>query len=103
MSNLFFRQMEVGHHAVFAYLIGDLRSHEAMVVDPADDVDELIALASRNRLKIKEIINTHGHVDHIMGKNWGPYQNTRVGGRISGKNRGMLVADVQCPKISAGR
>src|SRR5208337_975521 len=67
MSNLFFRQIEVGHHAVFAYLIGDLRSHEAIVVDPADDVDKLIALASRNHLTIKEIINTHGHVDHIMG------------------------------------
>ena len=37
------------------------------MVDPADDVDELIALANRNHLKIKEIINTHGHVDHIMG------------------------------------
>ena len=67
MSNLFFRQIEVGQHAVFAYLIGDLRSHEAIVVDPADDVDELITLANRNHLKIKEIINTHGHVDHIMG------------------------------------
>lgn len=67
MSDLFFRQIEVGHHAVFAYLIGDLRSHEAVVVDPADDVDELIALAGRNGLKIAEIINTHGHVDHIMG------------------------------------
>lgn len=67
MSDLFFRQIEVGHHAVFAYLIGDLRSHEAVVVDPADDVDELITLAGRNGLKIAEIINTHGHVDHIMG------------------------------------
>ncbi len=67
MSNFYFQQVEVGPHAVFAYLIGDLRSHEAIVVDPADDVDELIGFADANHLKIREIINTHGHVDHIMG------------------------------------
>jgi hydroxyacylglutathione hydrolase len=67
MNSFFFHQMEVGDHAVFAYLIGDIASHEAMVVDPADDVDELIALAARNGLKITKIVNTHGHVDHIMG------------------------------------
>jgi hydroxyacylglutathione hydrolase len=64
---LFFRQIEVGHHAVFAYLIGDRQSRKAAVVDPADDVDKLIALAGRNGLTIAEIINTHGHVDHVMG------------------------------------
>lgn len=67
MDSFFFRQIEVGAHAVFAYMIGDLVSHEAIVVDPADDVDELIALADRNGLKITRVVNTHGHVDHIMG------------------------------------
>jgi len=67
MNTMFFRQIEVGRHEVFSYLIGDPRSHYAIVVDPADDVDELIALARSNHLEIKEIINTHGHVDHIMG------------------------------------
>ena len=62
-----FHQIEVGHHAVFAYLIGDPDTGEATVVDPADDVDDLIALAQENNLKIKYILNTHGHVDHVMG------------------------------------
>jgi glyoxylase-like metal-dependent hydrolase (beta-lactamase superfamily II) len=66
-ENMFFQQIEVGYHEVFAYLIGDVESGEAMVVDPADDVDDIIALASKNLLKIKTILNTHGHVDHIMG------------------------------------
>ncbi len=64
---MFFRQIEVGDHAVFAYLIGDQQSGEAAVVDPADDVDELITLADQNGLKICSIVNTHGHVDHVMG------------------------------------
>jgi glyoxylase-like metal-dependent hydrolase (beta-lactamase superfamily II) len=64
---MFFRQIEVGSHEVFAYLIGDIGSHEAMVVDPADDVAGIIALAEKYGLTIKTILNTHGHVDHIMG------------------------------------
>lgn len=64
---MFFNQLEVGYHAVFAYLIGDPESGEAAVVDPADDVDVLIALAADIGLTIKYILNTHGHVDHIMG------------------------------------
>jgi len=64
---MFFRQIEVGYHAVFAYLIGDLKTGEAVVVDPADDVSQLIELAQRNDLHIQSIVNTHGHVDHVMG------------------------------------
>ncbi|MFC1858976.1 MBL fold metallo-hydrolase [Thermodesulfobacteriota bacterium] len=64
---MYFRQIEVGYHAVYAYLIGDPETGEAVVVDPADDVNDLIDLAKKNRLKITYILNTHGHVDHIMG------------------------------------
>ena len=67
VDNFFFRQKLVGDHEVFAYLIGDIESHEAIVVDPADDADKLIALAESEGLKISKIINTHGHVDHVMG------------------------------------
>jgi len=67
MKEIFFRQIEVGHHAVFAYLIGDPDTREAAVVDPADDVDHLIDLARERDLNIHTIINTHGHVDHVMG------------------------------------
>lgn len=64
---IFFQQLEVGQHAVFAYLIGDLDTGDALVVDPADNVDQLIRLAEQNGLSIGSIVNTHGHVDHIMG------------------------------------
>jgi glyoxylase-like metal-dependent hydrolase (beta-lactamase superfamily II) len=67
MKEIFFSQIEVGHHAVFAYLIGDLDTGEAAIVDPADNVDDLIALSRQHNLDIQTIINTHGHVDHIMG------------------------------------
>lgn len=64
---MFFRQIEVGEHAVFAYLIGDPDTGEALVVDPAADTDLLVSIARENGLTIRSILNTHGHVDHVMG------------------------------------
>jgi hydroxyacylglutathione hydrolase len=64
---MFLKQMQVGNMAVFAYLLGDPATGEALVIDPAADIDGIIAQANKNNLKIKYIVNTHGHVDHISG------------------------------------
>jgi glyoxylase-like metal-dependent hydrolase (beta-lactamase superfamily II) len=61
------QQMQVGQMVVFAYLLGDPQSGEALVIDPADETDEILSAAEKNGLKIKYIVNTHGHVDHISG------------------------------------
>lgn len=62
------KQYEVGHFAVFCYLIGDEETKEGLLIDPADDADRLISDAKSQGLnKIKYIVNTHSHVDHIMG------------------------------------
>jgi hydroxyacylglutathione hydrolase len=64
---MFLKQIQVGHMAVFAYLIGDPITGDALVIDPADNVEEIIAEAKKNKLRINYIVNTHGHVDHIGG------------------------------------
>jgi hydroxyacylglutathione hydrolase len=64
---MFIEQRQVGQMAVFAYLVGDKGNGEALVIDPAADTDELIRVAEKNSVKIKYIVNTHGHVDHIGG------------------------------------
>jgi len=64
---MFLRQMQVGNMAVFAYIVGDTESGEGLVVDPAANVNEIISEAEKNNIKIKYIVNTHGHVDHIGG------------------------------------
>lgn len=61
-------QYEVGNFGVFCYLVGDEESREGLFIDPADDTMRLLAEARSHGLdKIKYIINTHSHVDHIMG------------------------------------
>jgi glyoxylase-like metal-dependent hydrolase (beta-lactamase superfamily II) len=62
------KQYEVGNFAVFCYLIGDEETAEGLFIDPADQADMLISEAKSYGLnKIKYIVNTHSHVDHIMG------------------------------------
>ena len=61
------RQMQVSSMAVFAYLVGDSETGEAMVIDPAGSIDGILATAEKNKLHIKYIVNTHGHVDHMCG------------------------------------
>jgi len=65
---MIFEQFEVGNFAVFCYLIGDEETQEGLFIDPADEADKLISKAKSHGLeKIKYIVNTHCHVDHIMG------------------------------------
>jgi glyoxylase-like metal-dependent hydrolase (beta-lactamase superfamily II) len=48
-------------------VIGDEGSHEAMVVDPGDEIERVLELLRRHGLKLKMIAVTHGHIDHIGG------------------------------------
>ncbi len=61
------KQMQVGHMAVFAYIVGDQAAGEGLVIDPAADTDRILSEADAAGLTIKYIVNTHGHVDHTSG------------------------------------
>jgi hydroxyacylglutathione hydrolase len=64
---MFIQQIEVGRFSVFAYLLGEETGGEGLVIDPADGAEEIIALAKAKKITIRTILNTHAHVDHIMG------------------------------------
>jgi glyoxylase-like metal-dependent hydrolase (beta-lactamase superfamily II) len=49
------------------YLLGCEDTHEAVVIDPGDEVDTLIAEARTARLNVTAILLTHAHIDHITG------------------------------------
>jgi hydroxyacylglutathione hydrolase len=48
-------------------VIGDEVSHEAMVIDPGDDVEDVLKIVRKHNLKVKQIVITHAHIDHVGG------------------------------------
>jgi hydroxyacylglutathione hydrolase len=48
-------------------IFGDDKTREAIVVDPGDDISEITAILDRHQLKVKAIVITHGHIDHVAG------------------------------------
>lgn len=81
-ENLYFRQVLAGRQvahadpmagrmANFMYLIGDPRSREAVIVDPAWDVASLLDLAAEDDYRIVGALVTHYHPDHIGGDLFG--------------------------------
>jgi hydroxyacylglutathione hydrolase len=64
---MIFRQVPVGTFQNFSYIIGDEKTKSAALVDPAWEVDNLLAQCEELGLKVTRVINTHSHHDHIEG------------------------------------
>lgn len=48
-------------------ILGDEQTHEAMVIDPGDQIEEVLDILRGERLTLKHIVITHAHIDHVGG------------------------------------
>ena len=48
-------------------IIGDEGTREAMVIDPGDDIEDVLSLIHKHNLQVKQIVITHAHIDHVGG------------------------------------
>src|SRR6266545_6734131 len=48
-------------------IVGDETTREAMVIDPGDDIEDVLAIVQKHGLTVKQIIITHAHIDHVGG------------------------------------
>jgi len=48
-------------------IIGDEATREAMVIDPGDEIQSILALVRKHNLQVKQIVITHAHIDHVGG------------------------------------
>lgn len=75
---MFFYHRSVPGLALESYIIGDLESHQCVVIDPVRDVEEYIAITEEHHLEIKHILETHVHADFISGS---PELKARLNGK----------------------
>ena len=48
-------------------IIGDETTREAMVIDPGDEIEDVLVLIRKHNLTVKQIVVTHAHIDHVGG------------------------------------
>jgi hydroxyacylglutathione hydrolase len=48
-------------------IFGDETSREAVVIDPGDEIGRITAILEKHHLRVKAIVVTHAHIDHIGG------------------------------------
>lgn len=81
-DRLYFRQLLSGRDLAqgdrmaqqmvnFAYLIGDRETGEAVVVDPAYDVGDILSVVEADGMRLVGALGTHYHADHIGGSMMG--------------------------------
>jgi glyoxylase-like metal-dependent hydrolase (beta-lactamase superfamily II) len=105
-GRLYFRQLLSGHDfaggdqmasqmANFCYLIGDRETGEAVVVDPAYDVESLQQVLEADGMRPVGVLATHYHADHIGGSMFG-FEVAGVAGLLE---RVDVPVHVQRPEV----
>jgi glyoxylase-like metal-dependent hydrolase (beta-lactamase superfamily II) len=65
------KMFTVGMLRTNCFIAGDIKTGEAIIIDPglyhASEVKNILNEIQRSKFKIKFIVNTHGHPDHVSG------------------------------------
>jgi len=61
------RKLVVGPYQTNCYILACKETLDGVVIDPGDEVTRIVRELGRNRIKVRSILITHGHVDHIGG------------------------------------
>ena len=64
-SIMILKKLVVGPLASNCYIVGAEATKEGMVIDPADEAEKILQSVKELGLKIKLIVLTHGHPDHV--------------------------------------
>ncbi len=59
------KTLTVGALEVNCYILSDDSTKEAVIIDPGGDAQAIISVVEKNGLKVRWIVNTHGHFDHV--------------------------------------
>lgn len=91
-----FRQLFDEESATLTYIIGDVAAREAVVIDPVrEQVDAVLATLKSMHpdMKLRYIVETHVHADHITGAN--RLKNETGAHAVVSRHGGAACAEVQ--------
>ena len=49
------------------YILGDEKTNEGILIDPGEQMDDIMEAVRKSGLKITKIVNAHTHIDHVAG------------------------------------
>jgi glyoxylase-like metal-dependent hydrolase (beta-lactamase superfamily II) len=86
------KAIQLGAIGTNSYLVWDEKGGEAFIIDPADYTAEIANTIKEEQLRLKYIILTHGHGDHIGGVTMltREYPGVKL---AAGRNEATLLAD----------
>lgn len=65
---MFFRQLFDPESSTYTYILADEGTREVIIIDPVKElVGEYISLFARENLRLKFVLDTHVHADHVTG------------------------------------
>jgi glyoxylase-like metal-dependent hydrolase (beta-lactamase superfamily II) len=99
---MFLKKIMTGSMLANCYIIADEETKEAAIIDPSAEGEEILKVIKDNNLKVKYIINTHGHMDHI-GANAKIKEITGAKILIHEDDRNLLTSPIKNLAIFWGR
>jgi sulfur dioxygenase len=96
-KKLIFRQLFEKESSTYSYLLADKETKEALIIDPVKEcIDRDLALIKELSLKLKYVLDTHVHADHITSS-WTLKEETgamiALGERTGVQNADILLKD----------
>jgi len=62
---MIFEQLAVGPLQCNCYILGDEQTREALIIDPGEEANRILAVVTRHRLTVRALLHTHAHFDHV--------------------------------------
>ena len=67
MQPLYLKQLELGPMQNFVYVVADPETRDAVVIDPAWDIEQVLKVVEQDDLHLQGVLITHFHPDHLGG------------------------------------
>lgn len=83
----------------FAYAVGDLTTREALLVDPAYDVDGLLDVLEEDGMRCVGVLATHYHFDHVGGV-FGEWEVEGITALLGRVDVPIHVQEAECPWVA---